>query len=197
MRRARAQLRDIALCTPFRYFVTLTLDQTKVDRYDVEVITKRLNTWLDNRVRRKGLAYVLVPERHKDGAIHFHGFFNDVLKTVDSGHTDPKGHPIFNLPDWDFGFTTAIELYGDYHAAVAYVCKYIGKQTEKIGGRWYYSGGQLSRPEVEYLDVSIRDVEAMENAYTFSIKEAGLSFVQVQFSAANVDKTARILPKME
>lgn len=80
VRRARAQVRDIALCTPFRWFVTLTLDPARVNRYDVREVTRHLNHWLDNQVRRKGLAYVLVPERHKDGAIHFHGFFNDALE---------------------------------------------------------------------------------------------------------------------
>ena len=68
VRRARAQVRDLALCNPFRWFVTLTLDKSRVNRYDMAEITRHLNHWLDNQVRRKGLAYVLVPERHKDGA---------------------------------------------------------------------------------------------------------------------------------
>lgn len=146
-------------------------------------ITRRLNTWLDNQVRRHGLAYVLVPERHKDGAIHFHGFFNDAVKAVDSGHRDREGHPVYNLPAWSLGFTTAIELYGDYHAAVGYVCKYIGKQGDKPGGRWYYSGGDLQRPAVEFADVSIReavDLAPEGGVHHFDVPEAGLSFVLVR-----------------
>ena len=179
MRRARAQVRDLALTNPFRWFVTLTLDQAKVDRYDMAAITRKLNTWLDNQVRRHGLAYVLVPERHKDGAIHFHGFFNDAVKAVFSGHRDREGHPVYNLPAWSLGFTTAIELYGDYHAAVGYVCKYIGKQGEKPGGRWYYSGGALQRPQVSFADLGPRDLEELEQeggVYRFDVPEAGLSF---------------------
>lgn len=180
MRRARAQVKDLALCTPFKWFVTLTLDKTKVDRYDMAAITKKLNNWLDNNVRRKGLAYVLVPERHKDGAVHFHGFFNDALAVVDSGHVDREGHKVYNLPGWSLGFTTAIELYGDYHKAVAYVCKYIGKDTEKIGGRWYYSGGKLGRPEVSFADIPLSDIQRMEGAFTFSPEGSGLGFVIAQ-----------------
>lgn len=180
MRRARAQVRDIALCTPFAFFVTLTLDGAKVDRYDMGEITRRLNHWLDNQVRRRGLCYVLVPERHKDGAIHFHGFFNDALAVVDSGHVDREGHTVYNLPGWSLGFTTAIRLYGDYARAVGYVCKYIGKQGEKPGGRWYYSGGKLGRPRVVYADVSIRDVEALPGAYSFTVAAAGLGFCMVR-----------------
>ena len=216
VRRARAQIRDIALCTPFRWFVTLTLDKARVNRYDMAEITRHLNHWLDNQVRRRGLAYVLVPERHKDGAVHFHGFFNDALEAVDSGTIslpgqkrprrprtarqraewlEAGGHPVYNLPGWSWGFTTAIELYGDYNAAVGYVCKYVGKgmeasqngddpspfgdgRPEKIGGRWYYSGGKLGRPEVTYCDLGFRESLEEPGAYRFDLPRAGLSFVQ-------------------
>lgn len=171
-RRAKAAIREIALCNQFSFFVTLTLDKTKVDRYDMSVITKKLNSWLDNCVRRKGLAYVLVPERHKDGAIHFHGFFNEALEAVFSGHYDREGHEVFNLPAWPLGFSTAIRLYGDYHKAVGYIQKYIGKQGEKPGGRWYYSGGALRRPEEVCCPLDERD--APEGAYRFYIKETDL-----------------------
>ena len=174
-RRARAAVREIALCNPFSYFVTLTLDKEKIDRYDMKVITRKLNDWLGNRVRRNGLAYVLVPERHQDGAIHFHGFFNNALKVVESGHFDKNGHVIYNLPAWDFGFTTAIELYGDYHSAVGYVCKYIGKQGEKPGGRWYYSGGALAKPEVHLLDTDWDDF-VPEGTHCFEVPETGARF---------------------
>ena len=207
-RRAVVQLRDLALCTPFRYFVTLTLDKSRVDRYDAAAIVKRLKSWLDNNVRRKGLAYVLVPERHQDGAIHFHGFFNDALPVVDSGAMVPPGggkprrprsaaqrrewaemggHVVYNLPGWGLGFSTAMELYGEYPRAVAYVCKYIGKQEEKIGGRWYYSGGPLGRPEVSYCDSSIRDLEQAEGAYSFAVRPAGLSFVGITLEGGDRD----------
>ena len=87
-RRAATKVRDLALSNRFRWFVTLTLDRERIDRYDVGVITKKLNQVMDNLVRRRGLAYVLVPERHKDGAVHFHGFFTDAVRAVESGHTD-------------------------------------------------------------------------------------------------------------
>ena len=61
---------------------------------------------------------------------------------------------MYNLPGWSLGFTTAMELYGDYPAAVAYVCKYIGKDGTKPAGRWYYSGGDLKEPKTEYFEIS-------------------------------------------
>ena len=186
-RRARNAVRDLALSNDFRFFVTFTLNAEKVDRYDVREITRKLNAWLDNRVRRDGLAYVLVPERHKDGALHFHGLINAALPVSDSGTIDrgkgkpqrPRsaaqrekwlaegGHVVYNLPAWTLGFSTAIELYGERRAAVSYVCKYIAKQQRgdgtpgKIGGRWYYSGGALRRPSVTFADVDRNDFDAL------------------------------------
>lgn len=219
MRRARAQVRDIALCNGFRWFVTLTLDQAKVDRYDMSAITRKLNVWLDNAVRRRGLRYVLVPERHKDGAIHFHGFFSDALEVIDSGTMTGPGwkrprkprserdrvawlaegkRVVYNLPGWTLGFTTALEVYGDYQAAVGYVCKYIGKQGEKPGGRWYYSGGDLRRPEVSYAALSVRDVENLHGSYTFRVDEAGIGMAvwrgRVEAMENPVDKLGGLGP---
>lgn len=199
LRRAAAKLRDLALSNPFRYFVTLTLDQSKIDRYDMGQITKALNGWLDNHVRRDGLEYILVPERHKDGAVHFHGFFNDALSVVDSGTLDVPGskkprkprsasqraewlaagaHVVYNVEAWPYGFTTALELYGDYPAAVAYVCKYVRKQREKIGGRWWYHGGKLNGPAVSYPDVEYRELAESGAGYGFAVP--GAAFVIVR-----------------
>lgn len=223
MRRARSQVRDIALCTPFKYFVTLTLDEGQVDRYDIVAVTRKLTAWCDNQVRRHGLSYVLVPELHRDGAIHFHGFFNGALEAVDSGTMTQAGgkprrprteaqralwasqgeHTVFNLPAWSLGFTTAIELYGDYRKAVSYVCKYIGKSQGpqggnpgKIGGRWYYSGGDLGRPQVDYTDLLDEDfngMAAMDGAYTFAINAAGLLFVAFTVAAKGGEASGKAL----
>ena len=175
MRRARGKLRRLALANDFKYFVTLTLDPAKVDSHDGEAVVKKLNAWCSNAVQRHGLRYILVPERHKKGGIHFHGFFNDAFAALDSGTIrvpwakkprrprseaertewlEAGGRIVYNLPGWSLGFTTAMELYGDYPAAVAYVCKYIGKDGTKPAGRWYYSGGDLVEPSVEYVEIS-------------------------------------------
>ena len=157
MRRARANLRRLALANGFDYFVTLTLDPAKIDRHDGAAVTKALSQWADNMVRRHGLRYILVPERHKDGAFHFHGFFAGAgLIAADSG-VQWDGRPVYNLPQWTLGFTTAQRLCGEYTAAVGYCCKYIGKQEgQRPLGRWYYSGGALAKPEKEYVTLDYR-----------------------------------------
>ena len=194
MRRARAKVRRIALANDFKYFVTLTLDPEKVDSHDGSAVVKKLNAWCSNAVQRHGLRYILVPERHKKGGIHFHGFFNDALPAVDSGTIrvpwgkkprKPRsaaqrsewlaagGQIVYNLPGWTLGFTTAMELYGNYPAAVAYVCKYIGKDGTKPAGRWYYSGGDLKEPKVLFMEISPADLKAEYGDKTLVIYPPG------------------------
>lgn len=200
MRRARSKLRRLALANDFKYFVTLTLDPQKVDAHDGADVVKKLNAWASNAVQRHGLRYILVPERHKSGAIHFHGFFNDALPLVDSGTIKPPmggkprkprskaqredwlasgGQICFNLPTWSMGFSTAFELYGEYPAAVSYVTKYIGKDGEKPAGRWYYSGGALEEPSVALMDIGCNDLEKEYSGKAFCLNTPAGKFVVV------------------
>lgn len=182
-RRAKKRLFELCMCNEFDTFITLTLDRRKIDRYDIKAVTKKLNVWLDNRVRRKGLRYVLVPELHKDGAIHFHGLVNsEALQLVDSGHKDKKGRDIFNVTDWKMGFTTAVKVDENYRRVCNYVSKYITKQyggggkganQGPVGGRWFYHGGALKTPVVRYLDFD----RMPDSGREFKVDEAGLTLV--------------------
>lgn len=194
MRRARAKLRRLALANEFQWFVTLTLDPARIDRYDPKAIMQTVNRWLDNMVRRHGLRYILVPEQHKDGAYHFHGFFAGDVEAVPSGHYDQQGHEFYNLPQWGYGFTTALRLYGTYSAAVGYVCKYIGKQEgQRPMGRWYYSGGGLSEPDKLYATLDYRDLtREYPNEYVeFSIPGSQMVVIHHREENKQSNKTDR------
>ncbi len=173
--RARKQLFDYVACNPFDYFITLTQDAAKVgDRYDYKEAVYRLGVWLDNRVRRNGLKYVIVPEKHKDGAIHWHGLVTqNGIKLADSGHKDKAGRKIYNIVNWRFGFTTAVKLDGNYSRVAGYVTKYIKKDMDAgtIGGRYFLHGGALQGPRYEYYDAPLEGTEGK----AFEIPEAGLT----------------------
>lgn len=159
-RRALRKCRDLATCNPdLKIFATFTLDGAKIDRYDYKAIVTRLNNWLDNRVRRNGLKYVIVPEHHKDGAVHFHGLMNDVLERRSSG-VKHNGKLVYNLPDWALGFTTAQLVAGkDCTRKVSeYVLKYITKSPDKVGGRYYLHGGSFDEPRKAWYNIDISRV---------------------------------------
>lgn len=213
VRRARSRLRDYARSNRFAYFVTLTLDARRVtDRYDVNACVKDMKHWLDNRCRRNGLQYILVPEHHKDGAIHFHGFINDALEVVDSGTLSKGGKPrkprtakqraalladgwhvVYNVPSWAYGFSTAIPLYGEYEAAVSYCCKYVGKQMDadgipqKIGGRWYYSGGKLLLPDVQAVDLDFEGLLPDHRADAWSLAGGDADMIRFYVKEGEID----------
>ena len=173
-RRARKELFLCAACNPeLDCFVTFTQAPDKVtDRYDYKEAVRRLGRWLDNRVRRKGLKYIFVPERHQDGAIHWHGLCTSAaLCLVDSGHKDRRGRTIFNVKDWTAGFTTAT-MVSDHLAACRYVTKYItkGMAAGTIGGRYWLHGGRLARPTVQLFDTE----QPLPGAMAYDVPEAGL-----------------------
>lgn len=172
--RAKRRAYDLVRCNDFDCFVTLTMDKKVVDRENYDEIVKKLGVWLDNRVRRKGLKYVLCPEYHKDGkAIHFHGLMNsEALKLIDSKRKRHK-KTVYNVDDFPLGFSTAMKVTGEESkkATAGYVFKYMTKQgaNNKIGGRYFLHGGDLEKPRYEY--VFIDDYENID-AYEFPIKGA-------------------------
>lgn len=152
--RARKRLFELAACNDFDLFCTLTLDKEKIDRYDYAAVVKPLNIWLDNRVRRRGLRYILVPELHKDGAIHFHGLCNaEAMRLAESGIVR-AGKASLNVVDWVLGFSQAVRLEGPYERVCNYVAKYITKGGDDgpIGGRYFLKGGDLLTPICTYYN---------------------------------------------
>lgn len=177
--RARTCVRDLALNNRFKYFFTWTIDPKEHDSCDVDGITDYLRSYLRNITYRYGFSYILVAERHKSGAIHFHGLCNlgtmDITRAISSRTGLPmntrKGQPIYNMPGWTWGFSTCIPIDGKYERVVNYLVKYITKDSEKILPRRYYSSRDLIRkPDYVYFSPSEQFDEWCEenNASVFS-----------------------------
>lgn len=171
-RRARKRVIDLVNCnTDMDVFWTLTLREgattetgQAIGRTDYKALNRKLQQWLADRVRRRGLKYVAVYEYHDrvedDGlrALHVHGVANhSALRLVDSKkkYKDKEGHwhKIYNVADWTLGHTTAMYMYGDRRRAINYVAKYIYKSEKAVGGRWYMHSHNLLEPTYEYVDV--------------------------------------------
>lgn len=76
------------------YFGTFTLDKTKQDRYDFQKSFKHIVKFFQNRRIR----YFLVPERHKDGAFHYHALLSAEMGSYLSNFDD-KAKKALTLPN--------------------------------------------------------------------------------------------------
>lgn len=139
---------------PWNYFVTFTFNADKVNRYDFSVVSKKLSKWLNHIKSRScpDFGYIIVPEKHKDGAWHFHGLFKncDNLNFIDSGLKDNQGRTIYNISNYKFGFTTATKL-SNIDKAVSYILKYISKDLfgdSLKGKKRYWRSKNLEMPAV-------------------------------------------------
>jgi hypothetical protein len=152
--RTRQAIFTYARCANWEWFITLTFASDKVDRYDFDECSKKARVWLNNvrRLYAPDLQYVLVPELHKDGAIHFHGVLSRCgdIPFTDSGKTDRKGNQIYNMDKWRFGWSTATKV-KDINKVSKYIGKYVTKQLcDTVSGKQrYYVSQNLPLPKVE------------------------------------------------
>lgn len=174
--RTKNKIFDIAYMNDFKYFVTGTFrPDDKIDRYNIKSCEKALRKFLDNQVQRKGLIYLIIPEYHKDGAIHFHGLIKgDKIRLCNSGKRLKDGRIIYNWSDWKYGFSTAIQLTDNKLAVCKYITKYIEKDLKKIFGQFYLAGGKNLIRDVpfELFDTDYDKLECDE----YCIDEANIRF---------------------
>lgn len=166
LKRAKDKIFDIAFVNSslWQFFITLTLDKTKIDRYDKKVINKKLKDWLYNMVRNYNFNYLIIPEYHKDGAIHFHGLISGDCLRLSYVGLDKKGRELYNLDSWRLGFSSCVRLDDNRAAVSSYITKYVTKDTSKILGNVYYAGGHclLRDCPAEYCNIDYGDFQGRE-----------------------------------
>ena len=122
---------EITRSNMWEYFITLTFNPQKIDRFNYDECSKALSGWLKNIKNNYApdLKYILVPELHKDGAYHFHGLIANCGKMSfkDSGHKTKTKQIIYNIENYKLGFTTATKV-TDTSKASNYITKYITKE---------------------------------------------------------------------
>lgn len=153
MRRTKQKVYDYARSNEWEWFVTWTFDKQKVNsRYDYDELSKRMSQWLKDarKMKANDMKYLIVPEHHEDGAIHFHGLMSDVgeLKFESSGVSDKSGREIFNVGDYKLGFTTATKI-SDSMKASNYITKYITVEMifNTKNKKRYWVSRNLDKPE--------------------------------------------------
>lgn len=200
LRRAFAAVEELALCNDWMLFATLTIDKTKYDRKDLGKIMKDLAQLLRDMRKKYGTrcAYLLVPEQHKDGAWHLHGFFEDLPSEELSEFTLQQhlpyairdrlkdGKQLYTMPSYQtkFGFCS-FERIENQEAAAYYCTKYITKDSVRmvteLNAHSYYCSQGLKRKEVVAVGDVIGFEPDFENEYcsikTFDNAEDALQYI--------------------
>ena len=92
--RARTRVFELAICNNFEYFITLTINDEKLDRYNLKGYIKKLGQFIRDYRKKHStdIQYLLIPEKHKDGAWHVHGLIKgipaDQLQKNEYGYLD-------------------------------------------------------------------------------------------------------------
>lgn len=152
--RTRTKIKDLVLCNDFDMFWTLTFAENRGDDADC---FDRLSKWLRTMRDKNGkFRYIIIPERHKDGSIHFHGVTGGFKgHIVDSG-VKQRGRTVYNCPTWKYGFTTITRI-GNVEKTASYVTKYVTKSLSQEvvgkGKKKYWSSRGLREPVIEHLEV--------------------------------------------
>lgn len=161
--RSKQTIIDLAyhngLIKSWEYFLTLTFDPSIVDSRDYIAVSEILAKWINNmKHQNKYMEYIIVPEPHKSGRIHFHGIFRNVpnwkLTPARSSKTNrlikKNGIQIFNLDNYKLGYSTVSKV-SNLEAVSVYISKYMTKELLDLSyKKRYWCSKSLLRPNIEY-----------------------------------------------
>lgn len=158
--RTKRIIYEYAMCNRWDYFVTLTLDAKKVDRKDLKAVYRKFHDMMvtinssvtgEEWGRQKKVEYVIIPELHKDGSVHFHGlmrgFHKSDIRTNEHGKLEWR--------HWrdNFGFCN-LQKVKDANAVSAYITKYCTKDLratiKERGAHMFYASHGLKKAETIY-----------------------------------------------
>ncbi len=165
--RTRRTIRDLALCNQFDYFCTFTFDGQKIDRYNFDVCRNRITKVFNNyKVRYSpDFRYLIVPEYHKDKAIHFHGLVRGIRPEdliVSEFVMKREGDQLFEVPntkgyvDWQYYSSKCgwfnCSMIRNHEKCASYIAKYVTKDLVSMGKgkRVLMASKGLRRPELVF-----------------------------------------------
>lgn len=162
LQRSKTLISDYVLCNEFDMFATFTYDPKKVDSFDYSHAKKVMSHWLNNQKRphkSPNLAYLIVAESHKSGAIHFHALMKGYQGKLTYAKLH-KGRKIYNIDEWGWGFSTVARI-DNVEIVASYVKKYISKDMLKITNKKrFWVSRNLNKPLKTYnidMEVEVHD----------------------------------------
>ena len=171
--RTKTKISDYVLCNNFSHFATFTFDprNPKVNgeenRHDFQKMSSLLKNWLKteqlNHLRRHGrkFLYLIVPERHKNGAWHFHALLEGYQNSTEGFFTRKNKYITVSelkktKKDKNRKFITRYTLGRSEIAPIkdktkmsSYIKKYITKELiQDKNAKRYWASRNLKTPEI-------------------------------------------------
>lgn len=216
LRRTKRTISDYVLCNDFNLFCTFTFDKRKIDRYNIEQCKAKMSKWLNNEQTKHGkFNYLIVPELHKDGAIHFHCIIGNYKGELIQS-TDPKGKPmvrnkrkVYYFPSYSgkdsnsgIGYTD-VEYIADQSRVSSYIRKYITKDMIVTANKKrYWCSKGLDLPKTTYNPEmrSINSLRAGESytklrSYTMTRYYKDDSNPIIQTEKTDLDRIRSMFPR--
>lgn len=174
--RARSMVLQYALCNPWDWFFTGTLDPAKFDRFDLDGFMLALSQFIRDKRKAYGVKFqvLLIPEHHKDGATHVHGMIYGLPGEVTPRFSPPAPWKLVNggFHDWPdyrkkFGFCSLGRI-KDPVATAYYITKYITKDLSQRAddkGKHLYFHSRPLRKSIPVSDVYCYE-DKLENVCT-------------------------------
>lgn len=163
--RARTKLLELVQCNSFEWFGTLTFNSKNVDRYDYQKCKKEIQRFFHNYTmnnQNKDFSFICIPEKHQDGAFHFHCLFKGInqneLELMTNKHFLPykilelinSGDKVYNWKKYDLGWCY-FEKIKNLDSCSLYVTKYVSKSlisTVGVGEALYLRSRRLLKPYI-------------------------------------------------
>ena len=157
--RARSMVLQYALCNPWDYFFTGTLDEKKYDRYNVDKFMNDLSQFVRDKRKKYDAKFqvLLIPEHHQNKAWHVHGLIYGLPPDVLRPFRPPEPQKLIDggFLNWEdyqhkFGFCSLGRI-RDPVATAYYVTKYISKDLSSragdLGKHLYFHSRPLRKAE--------------------------------------------------
>ena len=154
--RAKSKIREYVMNGNFNAFCTFTFSARNFDRKDFSACKTFLTNYFTHVLRWKN--WLVIPELHKDGSIHFHGFCSVSKKNLKYGYTKKDSHGRMHSHFYsekinkdvgrnDFQFFSPVSPI-DVRSVSAYVVKYITKATSTNFALLYFNSRRLKTDEI-------------------------------------------------
>ncbi len=189
--RAKREIIDLALSNNWDYMLTQTINPEKTDRYNYElnkqILIKRLEKFKERY--DPNLKYIIIPELHKDKAIHFHGLlkFNVPHKHIEY-IKNRNGAEIYKHKLLEkMGFNELVKIYNHQEFIAYYISKYITKSIgQKITQKRYYRSTDLDRPKKIVLDKRLDHWQDVMNLISVTPSYDGQFATKWRFTTAEM-----------